>query len=132
MNNYEDIINLDRPISKHNHLGMDARAAQFAPFAALTGYDEKIKEAGRITDKKIENNEELYDTLNNKLIFLNEHLEDKIKVNIVYFIKDNKKKGGRYFSKSGIIKRIDVINGFLKFSDNFKVDFEDILDIEYL
>ena len=132
MNNYEDIINLDRPVSKHNHLSMDARAAQFAPFAALTSYDEKIKEAGRITDKKIENNEELYDTLNNKLIFLNEHLEDKIKVNIVYFIKDNKKKGGRYFSKSGIIKRIDVINGFLKFSDNFKVDFEDILDIEYL
>ena len=132
MNNYEDIINLDRPVSKHNHLGMDARAAQFAPFAALTGYDEKIKEAGRITDKKTENNEELDNTLNNKLIFLNEHLEDKIKVNIVYFIKDNKKKGGRYFSKSGIIKRIDVINGFLKFSDNFKVDFEDILDIEYL
>lgn len=132
MNNYEDIINLDRPISKYNHLSMDARASQFAPFAALTGYDEKIKEAGRITDKKVENSEELDNTLNNKLNFLNKHLEDKMEVNIVYFVKDIKKRGGKYFCKRGIIKRIDVINGFLKFSDNFKIYFEDILDIECL
>ena len=54
MNNYDDIINLNRPISKHQHLGIDSRSAQFAPFAALVGYDEAVKETARLTEKRIE------------------------------------------------------------------------------
>ena len=59
MNNYDDIINLNRPISKHQHLGIDSRSAQFAPFAALVGYDEAVKETARLTKRKIELNDEL-------------------------------------------------------------------------
>ena len=72
MNNYDDIINLNRPISKHQHLGIDSRSAQFAPFAALVGYDEAVKETARLTDKRIEIDEGLKEMINSKLNYLND------------------------------------------------------------
>ena len=67
MNDYTDIIDLNRPLSKHANLGVESRAAQFAPFAALTGYDAEIRETARLTDKKIEVDDGLKDLLNSKL-----------------------------------------------------------------
>ena len=72
MNNYDDIINLNRPISKHSHLSIESRASQFAPFAALVGYDEAVKETARLTDKRIEIDDGLKEMLNSKLNYINE------------------------------------------------------------
>ena len=116
MSNYEDIIKLDRPTSKHPHLGIDSRASQFAPFAALVGYDEQVKETARLTDKKIEIDDGLREILNNKLNYINEHIKENIEITITYFVKDSKKNGGKYLSKTGIVKRIDSVNEFIKFN----------------
>ena len=130
MSKYDDIINLNRPISKHKHQSIDSRAAQFAPFAALTGYDSAIKETARLTDEKIEVNDELREILNNKLNFLNNHIKEKNEVTILHFIKDDKKNGGKYVSKKGIIKRIDPVNETIKFEDNTIITMNDIIDIK--
>ena len=126
MSKYDDIINLNRPISKHKHQSIDSRAAQFAPFAALTGYDSAIKETARLTDEKIEVNDELREILNNKLNFLNNHIKEKNEITIFHFIKDDKKNGGKYVSKKGIIKRIDPVNETIKFEDNTIITMNDI------
>ena len=130
MRNYDDIIHLERPISKHKKLGDDSRAAQFAPFAALTGYDGQIKEVARITENKIELSDEEKELLNSKLNYLNEHLKSEPEVTFVYFISDKKKEGGKYTKKKGKLKRIDAVNCFVKFQDNFILSMDDIIDIE--
>ena len=129
MSNYDDIINLNRPISKHPHQSIESRASQFAPFAALVGYDEQVKETARLTTNKIEIDEGLREILNNKLNYLNDHLDKKEEVSITYFIKDSKKSGGKYITKSGIVKRIDIVNGFIKFTDNDIIYMTDVISI---
>ena len=129
MSNYDDIINLNRPISKHPHQSIESRASQFAPFAALVGYDEQVKETARLTTNKIEIDEGLREILNNKLNYLNDHLDKKEEVSITYFIKDSKKSGGKYITKSGIVKRIDIVNGFIKFTDNDIIYMNDVISI---
>lgn len=129
MSNYDDIINLDRPISKHPHLSIDSRASQFAPFAALVGYDEQVKETARLTDKKIEIDDGLREILNNKLNYINEHIKENIEVSITYFVKDSKKNGGKYLSKTGIVKRIDSVNETIKFTDNEIIYMKDVINI---
>ena len=129
MSNYDDIINLNRPISKHPHQSIESRASQFAPFAALVGYDEQVKETARLTTNKIEIDEGLKEILNNKLNYLNDHLDEKEEVSITYFIKDSKKSGGKYITKSGIVKRIDIVNGFIKFTDNDIIYMNDVISI---
>ena len=105
MNNYDDIINLNRPISKHSHQSIESRASQFAPFAALVGYDSAIKETARLTDKKIEIDDGLKEMLNSKLNYINEHIKDMNEITITYFVKDTSKNGGKYIEKSGIVKK---------------------------
>ena len=83
---------------------------QFAPFAALVGYDEAVKETARLTDKRIEIDEGLKEMINSKLNYLNEHIKGNNEVIITYFIQDKKKNGGKYINKIGIIKRIDSVN----------------------
>ena len=132
MNNYEDIINLERPKSNHSHLSVESRAAQFAPFAALVGYDSAIKETARITAKRIEIDDELKVIISNKLNYLNDHIKDNNKVIIRYFIKDEKKSGGNYIHKTGIIKNINPVESKIKFTDNSTVYINDIINIEIL
>ena len=94
--NYEDIINLPHHTStKHPRMTKSARAAQFSPFAALTGYDDAIKETGRLTDKKIELTEEEKLILNDKLLTINNNLKNNPKVIITYFEHDKTKEGGK-------------------------------------
>ena len=130
MSNYDDIINLDRPISKHPHLSIDSRASQFAPFAALVGYDEQVKETARLTDKKIEIDDGLREILNNKLNYINDHIKENIEITITYFVKDSKKNGGKYLSETGIVKRIDSVNEFIKFKDNEVIYMNDVIGIK--
>ena len=127
---YLDILYCEHPNPKnHQRMSMEARAGQFSPFAALTGYEEKVKETARLTDKKIELEEEEKQELNNKLNLISLHLTEEKEVTITYFLKDNKKQGGKYLDKTGIIRKIDLYNNNLIFKDKTKINIEDILNI---
>ena len=130
MNNYDDIINLNRPISKHSHQSIESRASQFAPFAALVGYDSAIKETARLTDKKIEIDDGLKEMLNSKLNYINEHIKDMNEITITYFVKDTSKNGGKYIENSGIVKKIDSVEGTIKLFDNTIISMIDVINIK--
>lgn len=130
MNDYSDIINLKRPPSKHQKLSIESRAAQFAPFAALTGYNKAIKETARLTERKQELTEEQEEILNNKIMYLENHLDEKNEVTITYFIKDELKEGGKYIKETGIIKKIDHLKQTIKYENNKIIPIENIIEVE--
>ena len=130
MNKYDDIINLPHHVSKtRKPMTMYNRAAQFAPFAALTGYDDAIKETSRLTDKKIEISDELKNELNQKIKFISDNIKLKPKVTITYFVSDNKKSGGVYKTISGNVRRIDEVEKCLLFTNKLIIYFDDIISI---
>lgn len=120
---------MDRPKSKYPKMSMADRAAQFAPFAALTGHKEAVIEQGRITqEKRILSNEEKLE-INEKIIEL---ITLKSKCRITYFEKDKTKSGGKYLNRVLSFKRIDELNKVLYFKENIQIQIEDIVDIEIL
>ena len=123
---YDDIINLDRPNSSHHKMSLEKRAAQFSPFAALTGYDDMIEDASKIKFNKIESYEELESMISDKLNYLNNHIKDKILVSITYYDYSN----SIYTTIKGIIKRIDAIHHNIKLENNKIIDMFDIIDID--
>lgn len=129
--NYEDIINLPHYEPK-NHTRMSSynRAAQFAPFAALTGYEDLVKETARLTDKRIVIDEGLRNVINNKLQIIQMNIKLKPKVTITYFVQDQKKSGGSYLSITGNVKKIDSIEELIVMTDNKKIPMNDILSID--
>lgn len=130
-NRYDDIINLPRFISKNRkHMSNYDRAAQFAPFDALDGYDEAIDETGRTTDNEIVLGENEIQVLNRKFQILYEHLKDIGEIEITYFEPDLYKDGGKYLSKKILVKRIDLTNRIIVSSDNEKFSLDYINDIE--
>ena len=132
MNNYEDIIYLNHYISmKHPRMSITNRAAQFAPFAALTGYGDAVKETARITDKRIEIDEGLKNVINEKLKLIEKDISNRPKVTITYFVYDNKKSGGKYKEKTGNVKKIDLIEQTLTMTDKTKIPIREIMDILY-
>ena len=135
MNNikkYDDIINLPHYISKkHPQMSMEERAAQFAPFAALVGYEDAVEETARITTKRIELNEEEKNILDMKLQMLNEQMQVQIHPNItiMYFVPDLKKDGGKYIKISGIVKRIDEYKQLIILDDKTEISINEIISI---
>ena len=130
MNKYDDIINLPHHVSKtRKPMTMYNRAAQFAPFVALTRYDDAIKETSRLTDKKIEISDELKNELNQKIKFISDNIKLKPKVTITYFVSDNKKSGGIYKTISGNVRRIDEVEKCLLFTNKLIIYFDDIISI---
>lgn len=128
---YEDIINLPHPISKKRKpMSQYQRAAQFSPFSALTGYDYAIYEAARITDQKIELDEDEKLNLNRKLMKILENKKQRIPVKVTYFVKDLYKSGGFYQIHEGVIKKIDEIYHRIFFEDKTKIDIDNIIDIQ--
>ena len=120
---------MERPTSKYPKMSMSDRAAQFAPFAALTGHKEAILEQQRITQtKRILSNEEKL-RINEKIIEL---MNLKSKCRITYFEKDKTKSGGQYMESVLPFKRIDELNKVLYFKENIQIQIEDIVDIEVL
>ena len=107
MNKYEDIINISRPISKHPPMSLNNRSAQFAPFSALTGYSEKIKEVARITNPKIELSDEEKLKINDKINWVKENIKENPKITITYFVQDKKKSGGQYKTRKCEIGKSD-------------------------
>ena len=130
MSNYDDIINLKRPISKkHKPMSLYNRAAQFAPFAALTGYDNVIDETGRLTDEMLLLDEYQKSDINNQLLYLIENKD--VVASYTYFIKDKYKKGGSYITVVGNIKKVDLDNHKIVLEDKTVVNIEDIVAINY-
>lgn len=129
MKNYDDIINMKHHESKiHKRMSVEDRAAQFAPFAALTGYAEAINESGRLVEKKKELTDEEIDVINNKIQYV---LNNKdVNVIIVYFIPDDLKNGGKYVSVNGYLKYYDQINKMIILQNKLKIKIDDILSIE--
>lgn len=128
--NYEDIINLPHHTSlKHPRMTREARAAQFAPFAALTGYDDAIRETGRLTDKKIDLSNEEKLRINDKLQIINDNIKSHPKVTITYFEYDKKKEGGQYLTYIGNIKKIDMVDLTITLTDKTKININEIIDI---
>lgn len=120
---------MDRPKSKYPKMSMSDRAAQFAPFTALTGHKEAILEQQRTTQtKRILSNEEKLE-INEKIIEL---INLKSKCRITYFEKDKTKSGGKYLNRVLSFKRIDELNKVLYFKENIQIQIEDIVDIEVL
>ena len=129
--NYDDIINLPHYVSKKRpQMSIESRSAQFAPFAALTGYDEQVKETARLTDKKIELEDGQKEILNNKLLYILENINSKPEITFTYFVKDNKKNGGKYVDKTGIVRKIDMIEQYIQFMNKTKIFIDDILSIK--
>lgn len=120
---------MDRPKSKYPKMSMSDRAAQFAPFAALTGHKEAILEQQRTTQtKRILSNEEKLE-INEKIIEL---INLKSKCRITYFEKDKTKSGGQYLKSVLSFKWLDELNKTLFFKENIQIQIEDIVDIEIL
>ena len=128
---YEDIINLPHHVSKTRpQMSMIDRAAQFSPFAALTGYDAAIKETGRLTDEKIELGEEALNILNMKFQILVDRLADEPEITFTYFKPDERKAGGAYIDVTGKVKKVDDFERLIVMQNGTKMPMDDILNIE--
>ena len=128
---YEDIIHLPHHVSQRRpQMSLRDRAAQFAPFAALTGHEEAVKETARLTDSRIELDENEIQLLDQKLQYIREHLEDPPVVNITHFVPDIRKSGGRYFEHDGIIKKIREYDHVIVMEDGTEIPITDILKID--
>ena len=130
---YSDIINLPHHVSKnHPQMPMEARAAQFAPFAALTGYDAVIHETARLTDKQVELEEYDNDRLNRKFVELMTILDNHPEITVSYFLPDERKAGGSYTTASGTVKKIDTYEQLLWMDDGTKIPIADIMVIDFI
>lgn len=127
---YQDILERERPfIPGHPPMSRESRAAQFSPFAALTGYEELIEEGARLTDSKIILGEEALEELNRVLKALPEIVAQKEEVELVYFEKDAWKAGGAYRRYSGRIIKYDAIEEWIKLEDGTRVAFAEITEL---
>lgn len=129
--NYEDIIYLEHPAStKHPRMSLHDRAAQFSPFAALTGHEAAIVETARRTDYQMELDEDEKEKINEKLQVICEHLGEDMEVTITYFVSDERKEGGRYVSHTGIVKKINQYEGTLVMMDETMIPMKDIREVD--
>lgn len=128
---YNDIIHLPHKQSDTRpHMPVSDRAAQFAPFAALVGYDDAVNETARLTDTKSELSDGVLEQLNAKLHYIQNHLSDQQEVSITYFRADSRKSGGSYLNCTGIVKKIDNHERVVVIQDGAKICIEDIMEIE--
>jgi len=126
VHDYDDIINIKHFEPKHERMSIYNRSAQFAPFSALVGYGDEIKEAGRITDKKIFLDEEEKKTINDTLL----NIKDDDEIVIKYFVNDDKKSGGSYNIVKGYIKKIDYVNRVIKLNNKKIIPLDDIIEVK--
>lgn len=128
---YNEIMGLPHHVSKTRpQMPMSDRAAQFAPFAALTGYDAAIKETGRLTDERIELDVEALSALDMKYQLLMEALDEAPEVTITYFQPDERKAGGKYVSAVGAVKKIDDFERRITMRDGTRIPMDDVLSID--
>lgn len=130
MDQYKDILHLPHPVSQRRaQMPLIDRAAQFAPFAALTGYDGIIAETGRVTDRSVDLDETAITELNQKLCRLADCMDRCPAVTVVYFLPDPRKDGGSYETKTGTVKKLDTLKGVLIFADRTEIPFSQLLEL---
>ena len=128
---YDDIINLPHPTSQnHPRMSLHDRAAQFSPFAALTGHHAAIAETGRLTDQRIELDESEIARVDAELQHLQELLPSKPTVSITYFVPDEQKDGGSYQTVTGEVKRIDTVSGVIQMTDRREILIKDVSEMK--
>lgn len=129
---YSDIINLEHHISnKHSRMSIQNRAFQFAPFAALTGYSDAIDETARATDEMLIIDDNLKYIIDQKLNYIKLNIQKNIYVKIIYFVKDLKKSGGKYFILNGFVTKIDEYKKRILLDSGEKININDIYDIQF-
>ena len=132
MGEYDDIINLLHHVSrKHPQMSIHDRAAQFAPFAALTGHGEAIAETARLTDRKIELDDYEKMKLDEKLLILQEHIMEMPEISVTYFCPDEKKEGGKYVTITKALRKINDMERTLLMEDGMQIRIEDILEVSF-
>lgn len=131
MGNYDDIINLPHHEStKHPRMSALNRAAQFSPFAALTGHEAAISETARLTNTRLELDEDRKEELDEQLQIIREHISLEPEVAITYFVPDTQKEGGSYLQVIGVIKRLDDIDHKIVMKNGTVIPINDIYEIE--
>ena len=130
---YDDIINLPHHQSTERaHMSLHDRAAQFAPFAALTGHEEAIEETARVTEEKITLDESTISKINEILFDIAQHLPEKKPVSITYFVPDKQKSGGAYLTDVGTIKKIDEVEKTVRMDSGMIIPMGEIRNIEFV
>ncbi|MCC8128386.1 MAG: YolD-like family protein [Clostridiales bacterium] len=127
---YQDIIDLPHHVSATRpHMSMGDRAAQFSPFAALTGYDAAVQETARRTDRRAELDEEIKQDLSERLNLIQGNLAAAPVVEITYFVPDERKEGGAYNTVTGIVKKIDEYHRLVVLTDGTDIPIDEIIEI---
>lgn len=131
MSKYEDMINLPHHVSTaHPPMPAAGRAAQFSPFAALAGYGDVIREAGRLTGDRAELEEDAREILDEKLRMLQRPEADGAEISVTYFLPDERKAGGAYVTAAGSLKKVDAYGRRLIMKDGTRIPFEEIVGME--
>ena len=132
-NKYDDMIDLPHHVSKtHPPMDIMDRAAQFSPFAALTGYDAAIEETQRLTEEEIVLDETAVARINEQLSEIAQHLSEKWQVTITYFQPDARKSGGAYLTDTGTVKKIDEVEHVVRMDSGIGISMERIVSISYI
>ena len=130
-NKYDDMIYLPNPTPTCKpRMSLHDRAAQFSPFAALTGYEDAVEETARLTDTRLELSEDMKTILNEKMQMIVDNLDSEPIVTITYFVPDKKKSGGAYVDATGVVKEIDEYERCIVMTDKKKIPIEQIRAIE--
>ena len=128
---YRDIIEREHPTSLvHHRMPMEQRAAQFSPFAALTGYEDMVEETARLTQPRRELDENELERLDQRLRLLREHLGEHPVVRVLYFVADARKQGGSYEAVSGELLRLEEYPGALVLRGGLRISIEDLYALE--
>lgn len=130
--NYDDIKRLTRPQYDDLHpMSMHDRAAQFSPFAALVGYDDAVAETARLTDSRDELTEDEITDLNANLNRLLDSLDEQPQISMTYFVPDEKKSGGKYVEKVGVVRIYDSYASELVFTDGVRIAVKDMASLDF-
>lgn len=128
---YDNIINLPHPTSKrHPRMSLHDRAAQFSPFAALSGHAAALAETTRLTDRKIELDEDTRAELDRRQAVLLEQISEQPEITVTWFQPDAKKDGGRYIVSTGRLKRIHEADQVLILVDGLRIPIGDVVELE--
>ena len=133
MSRYDDIINFPHHVSPiRQRMSMHDRAAQFAPFAALVGYDEVVAETARLTESRPELDEQEQKSINERLAYIADHIKEQPEVRIKYFVPDEYKSGGAIVEVSGKVKKISATDGTIVITDGCSIKVDSVIFIDFL
>ena len=130
---YDDIINLPHHVSPtRQRMSMHDRAAQFAPFSALVGYDDAVAETARLTEARPELDEQEQRAINERLAYIADHIKEQPEARIKYFVPDEHKSGGAIVEVSGKVKKISATDGTIVITDGCSIKVDSVIFIDFL